>query len=267
MASCRVSPALTSRAISIARSWSPRSFCSGRSCARCDCATGVISVWRKIRAPERMSRSVLRSRRFPCSAAARCSSRCTSTRSGTLFSGRKCQRCLFAASVVPVLEEILFRGFILGVLLRSFSRFSALLITSALFSIIHFLKAPEQTTPAIRSPGSRALSRSRIPSGNLATRFCSQPVSSPSSRLVASWPMRACKPARSGCRSDCTPGWIFANGIFSRGARDVLALPWLGKDLLVGIVPLMIALASWVLMRSWVKHERARARQPVSRTR
>ena len=63
-------------------------------------------------------------------------------------------------------------------------------------------------------------------------------------------------------------GWIFANGTFSRAARRAaLALPWIGKDLLVGVVPLMIALASWMLMRRWLKHENARAPQPVSRTR
>jgi membrane protease YdiL (CAAX protease family) len=63
-------------------------------------------------------------------------------------------------------------------------------------------------------------------------------------------------------------GWIFANGTFSRAARRVdRALPWIGKDLLVGIIPLMIALASWLLMRRWVKHENARSLQPVPRTR
>jgi len=63
-------------------------------------------------------------------------------------------------------------------------------------------------------------------------------------------------------------GWIFANGTFSKAAhREALALPWLGKDLLVGIVPLIIALASWALMRLWVKYADARAPQPVPRTR
>ena len=63
------------------------------------------------------------------------------------FLWQKMPTVLVAASIVPVLEELLFRGFILGVLLRSFSRLGALLLTSALFSIVHFLKAPDQTTP------------------------------------------------------------------------------------------------------------------------
>ena len=41
------------------------------------------------------------------------------------FLWQKMPTVLVAASIVPVLEELLFRGFILGVLLRSFSRFDA----------------------------------------------------------------------------------------------------------------------------------------------
>jgi membrane protease YdiL (CAAX protease family) len=51
-----------------------------------------------------------------------------------------------AALVVPFLEEPLFRGLILGILLRAGTPLFATLVTSAFFSILHFLKAPEQTT-------------------------------------------------------------------------------------------------------------------------
>ena len=61
---------------------------------------------------------------------------------------------------------------------------------------------------------------------------------------AAFWLMRACERARSGCRSVCTPAgfWPTAFSTRSRTSRT-LALPWSGKDLLVGIVPLTIALA------------------------
>ena len=147
---------------------------------------------------------------------------------------------LFAASVVPILEELLFRGFILGVLLRSFSRLGALLLTSALFSIIHFLKAPELTTP--NDSVSWSL-RFRLDRAFLLAiwrpAFCSPPVSSPFSSIAC-----ILADARLRTRSLWFPiglhaGWIFANGIFSKAAhREALALPWLGKDLLVGIAPL-----------------------------
>jgi membrane protease YdiL (CAAX protease family) len=53
-------------------------------------------------------------------------------------------------------------------------------------------------------------------------------------------------------------GWIFGSGTFSRVARqEMLALPWLGKNLLVGIVPLGVACLTWVLMRTWLKYDRA----------
>ena len=57
--------------------------------------------------------------------------------------------------------------------------------------------------------------------------------------------MRACLLAR-------------ANGAFNRVARqEMLILPWLGKNLLVGIVPLGVACLTWALMRIWLKYDRA----------
>ena len=52
---------------------------------------------------------------------------------------------VIASLFVPLIEELFFRGLILGILLRSASRVSAIIFTSALFAILHFLKAPEET--------------------------------------------------------------------------------------------------------------------------
>jgi len=53
-------------------------------------------------------------------------------------------------------------------------------------------------------------------------------------------------------------GWIFASGAFSWLARrQMLALPWLGNNLLVGIVPLCLAAITWIVMRLWLKDDRA----------
>jgi len=184
------------------------------------------------------------------------------------FLWAKMPTVLFAATVVPILEELLFRGFILGVLLRGFSRLNALLITSAVFSIVHFLKAPRQTSPdesVTWFSGFVSIANSFWQFGNpalLAAGFLTLFVVG---CILAD--------ARLQTRSlwlsiGLHAGWIFANGTFSRAARrTVLALPWVGKDLLVGIVPLIIAIASWILMRRWVKNENARPSQPVPRTR
>jgi uncharacterized protein len=180
------------------------------------------------------------------------------------FLWHKMPTVLVAASVAPILEELLFRGFILGILLRSFSWLSALLLTSGLFSIVHFLKAPEATTPNdyVRwFSGFNSIAHSFAQFGDpmlLVAGFLT---------LFAIGCILA--DARLQTSSLWLPiglhaGWIFANGTFSKAAhREVLALPWLGKDLLVGIVPLILALASWALMRLWVKHADARASQPV----
>jgi CAAX protease family protein len=184
------------------------------------------------------------------------------------FLWHKMPAVLIAASIVPILEELFFRGFILGVLLRGFSRLSALLLTAGFFSIVHFLKAPDAITPndAVRwFSGFNSIAHSFGQFGDpvlLAAGFLT---------LFAIGCILA--DARLQTSSLWLPiglhaGWIFANGTFSKAAhREVLALPWLGKDLLVGIVPLILALASWALMRLWVKHADVRAPQPLPRTR
>lgn len=170
----------------------------------------------------------------------------------------KMSAVLGAVLVVPLLEELLFRGFILGVLLRSCSRNRALLIVSALFSIVHFLKPGDTTTPADAVgwfSGFVSLGHSfwqfgdpLLIIGGFATLFLVGCI------LVD---------ARLVTRSLWLPiglhaGWIFANGLFSKAAhREATALPWLGRDLLTGLVPLAIALISWALMRSWIESGRS----------
>ncbi len=184
------------------------------------------------------------------------------------FLWHKMPAVLFAASVVPILEELLFRGFILGVLLRSFSRLGALLSTAALFSVIHFLKAPEATTPndAVRwFSGFVSIAHSfgqfsdpMLLLGGFLTLFAVGCILADARLLTESlW-----------LPIGLHAGWIFANGTFSKTAhREALVLPWLGKDLLVGIAPLTIALASWVLVRLWINYAKARAPRSDSRTR
>jgi membrane protease YdiL (CAAX protease family) len=184
------------------------------------------------------------------------------------FLWNKMPTVLTASIVVPILEELLFRGFILGILMRSFSRLSALLLTSGLFSIIHFLKAPEETTPndAVRwFSGFDSIAHSFTQFGDpmlLAAGFLTLFVIG---CILADARLRT---ASLWLPIGLHAGWIFANGVFSRAARrQELVLPWLGKDLLVGIVPLILALASWALVRLWIKHAGDRASQSIPRTR
>jgi membrane protease YdiL (CAAX protease family) len=50
-------------------------------------------------------------------------------------------------------------------------------------------------------------------------------------------------------------GWILASGAFNKIAhREIVALPWLGKSLLIGLVPLFVCFISWVLLGGWLKY-------------
>jgi len=49
--------------------------------------------------------------------------------------------------------------------------------------------------------------------------------------------------------------WILASGGFNRIAqREIIMLPWLGRNLLVGIVPLGVGGLTWLIMRGWLKY-------------
>jgi uncharacterized protein len=155
--------------------------------------------------------------------------------------------------VVPIIEEIFFRGLILGILLRSGRRYMSIFATSALFAIVHFLKAPERTSPIVTWA-----------SGLNSIAHSFQQFANPT-LVVAAFTtlfLLGCilADARVRTRSLWLPiglhgGWIFAKGAFQAIAhRELLVLPWLGKNLLVGIVPLALAGLTWILMRGWLKY-------------
>jgi membrane protease YdiL (CAAX protease family) len=162
-----------------------------------------------------------------------------------------------ASVVVPLIEEALFRGLFLGVLLRSNRPATALLLSAGIFSIVHFLKAPDQTTTLVTwTSGFMSLAHSfdqfRDPMLVLAgfsTLFLIGVILAE---------------ARSRTRSLWLPiglhaGWILASGAFNKIAhRESVALPWLGKNLLIGVVPLCVCLLSWVLLRTWLRYARPR---------
>jgi uncharacterized protein len=158
-----------------------------------------------------------------------------------------------SAIVVPLIEEPLFRGLFLGVLLRGLRVWPANLISAAIFSIVHFLKAPDETVTSVHwYSGFESLGHSfdqfREPMLVLAgftTLFVIGVILAH---------------ARLRTRSLWAPiglhtGWVLASMAFGKIARrEIVAMPWLGKNLLVGLVPLAICLLSWVLLRTWLKY-------------
>ena len=158
-----------------------------------------------------------------------------------------------SALVVPFIEEPLFRGLILGVFLRAATPLSAALLTSGLFSILHFLKAPENTSPVVTwTSGFTSVA-------NSFAQFTDPllVLAGFTTLFLLGWILAD---ARIRTRSLWLPiglhaGWIFASAIFNKVAkREMLALPWLGKSLLIGIAPLVVALLSWGILRLWLQH-------------
>jgi membrane protease YdiL (CAAX protease family) len=155
-----------------------------------------------------------------------------------------------SAVVVPLIEEALFRGLFLGVLLRGFRCRVAALLSAAIFSIVHFLKAPDQTTTSVGwTSGFNSLAHSldqfaepMLVLAGFTTLF-----------LIGT----ILAHARLRTRSLWLPiglhaGWILANAAFNKVAhREMINLPWLGKNLLIGIVPLGVCVISWLLLLGW----------------
>jgi membrane protease YdiL (CAAX protease family) len=163
-----------------------------------------------------------------------------------------------AVVVVPLIEEALFRGLFLGVLLRAFRPWTANVLSAAIFSILHFLKAPDQTTTSVHWF-----------SGFLSVAHSTAQFSQPMLVLAGFTTLFvigvALAHARIRTQSLWLPiglhaGWVFGVEAFSKVARrEVTALPWLGTSLLVGLVPLAVCLLSWVLLRLWLDYAERRA--------
>jgi membrane protease YdiL (CAAX protease family) len=165
-------------------------------------------------------------------------------------------KVLLAAMSVPFIEETFFRGIVLGVLLRTGRKLPSLVAVSALFAAVHFLKG-SGWEPAIVTwtSGFQSIGDAFAGFGDPMMVLAAFATLFLIGCILAD--------ARVLTRSLWLPiglhaGWIFASGTFSWLARgQMVALPWIGKNLLVGIIPLVLAAVTWMLMRLWLKHDRA----------
>jgi membrane protease YdiL (CAAX protease family) len=161
------------------------------------------------------------------------------------------------AAVVPLIEESLFRGLFLGVLLRGLRRWPAITLSAAIFSIIHFLKAPDRTTTSVQwNSGFVSLAHSFDQFGEPMLVLAGFTTLFVIGLTLAD--------ARLLTKSLWLPiglhaGWILASSAFAKIARrEVLALPWLGKSMLIGLVPLAVCLISWIFLRIWLRNASSR---------
>ena len=165
-------------------------------------------------------------------------------------------KVLLAAVSVPFIEETFFRGIVLGIVLRTGRKVLSVIAVSVLFAAVHFLKGSEREPAIVTwSSGFQSIGDAFAGFGDPMMVLAAFATLFVIGCILAD--------ARVLTRSLWLPiglhaGWIFASGTFSWLARrQMVALPWLGKNLLVGIVPLGLAAVTWILMRRFLKHDYA----------
>jgi CAAX protease family protein len=163
---------------------------------------------------------------------------------------------LLAAISVPFIEETFFRGIVLGILLRTRRKLLSIVAVSALFAAVHFLKGSERTTAVVTwTSGFQSI-------GDALTGF-GEPMMVLSAFATLFLIGCILAHARVLTRSLWLPiglhaGWIFVSGMFGWLARRRMdAFPWLGNNLLIGIIPLGLTAITWILIWLWLRHDRA----------
>jgi membrane protease YdiL (CAAX protease family) len=161
---------------------------------------------------------------------------------------------LVSAVSVSVLEEVLFRGLVLGLLLRSLSIRWACLVCTALFAAVHFLKPPEDFTVAetVVHAGS-GFSLVAVILGNfLNVHFFFAEFLT----LFAVGLALVYARIRTGAlwlSIGLHTGWVFGLKWFSaltlttKWLRRGQYLPWVGENLKVGLCSLLVISATGVL--------------------
>ena len=173
-----------------------------------------------------------------------------------VFAWSRFAKLIVASITVPLIEEAFFRGIVLGVLLRTGRKYIALFVVSAFFAAVHFLKGSERTSAIVTwTSGFNSIAHSfasvwdpMMLVSAFATLFLIGCILAHARTLTHSlW-----------LSIGLHAGWIFGSGSFSLLVRrQTVVLPWLGNNLLVGIIPLGVAAVTWIMMRTWVKYDRA----------
>lgn len=163
-----------------------------------------------------------------------------------------------SASVVGLLEEALFRGFILAILLKSMRVIPAIIFLTLLFAVLHFVHPPEENLPRVVS----WIDGWKVTGASLARLVQPQYFVAELCTLIAvGWVLVSLR-FRSGSiwfGVGIHAGWVFALKEFSRMMKakpDVLKgeyLPWIGENLRTGIAPLLCILLTWLLATLWLK--------------
>lgn len=167
-----------------------------------------------------------------------------------------------AALGAGIVEEILFRGIILSLMLRSMSVRTAMFWTTFIFAIVHFLKPPEDfhIPPAQMTwhSGLDIIAAIFGHFGNidflLAEFF---------TLFAVGWVVAQARISTGSLWPGIGlhAGWVFGLKYFSaltlgsKALRHGDYLPWIGDNLKIGLVPLVIVLfTGWLASFGWAKH-------------
>ncbi|BCX48970.1 abortive infecation protein [Haloferula helveola] len=166
---------------------------------------------------------------------------------------RAMKKAVPTALVVSVIEEILFRGILLGIFLRAMRPAAAIGLLSFLFAFVHFLEPPEGVV--IADP--EASNAGFLLLGQILARFA-DPLSMVSRFSVLFAVGVVLGVARWRTASLWLPiglhaGWIFCFALFKASTWPVPGLPevaqWLvGMSLLEGVLPLAVVVITGLVV-------------------
>lgn len=167
---------------------------------------------------------------------------------------------LIPALSVAVIEEILFRGFIIGLFLQSMRPSHAAFWTTFVFALVHFLKPPEglmnQDSHVGPLTGFWLIGQIFAHFGHMdffLAEFCTL--------FAVGWALGRARLITGSIwlSVGLHAGWVFGLKYYSavtRGSRPLRSgdyLPWIGENLRIGLVPLVV-----VVLTGWFVGELAR---------
>jgi membrane protease YdiL (CAAX protease family) len=160
-----------------------------------------------------------------------------------------------SALVVAIIEEMLFRGAIFGLLRRTMRPLAALFSVTALFAILHFLK-PDPSF-AVRHvtwlSGFEMVPHAFHQFAEPATLLAGFGTLFALGWLLGDATLRT----RSLWMSvGLHAGVVFVKMSFSALAkRKAVLLPWIGPEIQIGLVPVAALLLAWGAVRLWLAYE------------
>ena len=174
------------------------------------------------------------------------------------------KKVLPGALLVSLIEEVLFRGILLGIFLRAMRPGPAIVLLSFLFAFVHFLEPPNGATV----PDPEAAGAGFVLLGQIFGRFA-DPMSMASRFSILAMVGVVLAYSRYRTASLWLPiglhvGWAFGLGMFKAATWPVMGLPeavrWLiGMSLLEGLLPLSVVGVTGVLV-----HAMTNTREPVA---